>query len=128
MYAGILLTLALSASAWVGIDNSPRATPTRAIDRDARITQSVSAADSIEITNAHPHDMAVAILGEREETQLGIVPGGKKLKFAIVIPPGAKELRLRAGNPLNMSNMTVDGTVKIEPGKPLAWTIGVDGQ
>ena len=127
MHVGFLVTLAVSVASWGGLNTSLHATPMADKGSIVQMTRSVAVSDSIEITNNHPHPMAVAVIGDKTETQLGIVPGGKTMKFEVVIPPGAKELRLRAGNPADMSNMAMDGVVAIVPGKALAWIISLDG-
>ena len=82
----------------------------------------VAAADSIEVTNTHPHTMKIVMPGEKGETALGEVEAGATKKLPIVIPKGAKSIVLRAFSPEN-PGMEVSESVTIEAGKPLKWTV-----
>ena len=119
MHAGFLVALAASAVAWVGLDASAFAASVRGLDRDIQEVRIISAADSIEISNTHPHPMTVAVLAHTGEVVLGMVSGGLRVKFPVVIPPGARELRLTAYETLNRQ-MSVDGRIQLTPGKALA--------
>ena len=124
MHAALLVTLAISVAISAGLNTSLRAAAERHTVRTISVERSLTA-DSIEITNTHPHSMTAAVLADTGEVVLGAVPAGQKVKFPVVIPPGTKELRLTAYDPLDR-RMSVDGKVQVTPGKPLTWEIGVD--
>src|SRR6185503_7924518 len=126
MPSGTVLTLSLLISTLGGFAAPSDASSLRRSAYVAPTTRSRSASDSVAITNGHPHPMRVSQVVGKEETELGIIPSGAVQKFAIIIPPGATELLLRASNAMDRS-MTMDGIVPIVAGKPLAWTIGADG-
>ena len=112
MVVAILFTVALLGRAPTPATSTPPLGP--AVARTV-------AADTLVVTNSHPHEMTIVLITDAGETELGKVSGNATTKLAIAIPAGAKELRLKASFAL-MDGMEVTTTLSVEPGKGLAWS------
>jgi hypothetical protein len=116
MVVAILFAVALHAQALTPVVRTADHGP-----GGARAVARAVAADTLVVTNSHPHEMTIVLITDAGEKELGKVSGGATTKLAIAIPAGAKELKLKASFAL-MDGMEVTTTLPVEPGKGLAWS------
>ena len=98
----------------------PAPAPSNPVVAAAPALRLTMAADTLVVTNSHPHEMTITLLSDSSEKELGKVPGNSTAKLAFEIPKGAKHVKLKASFP-DMEGMEVTEVLPVAPGKQLTW-------